>query len=88
MPRGDSERITPSLLSLPRLLSFQGDRTSAAGWTLGASAQRVDVDLKFLHSPAECVAVHTQLARRFALIAAVFFENRDNETLLKFTHRF
>jgi hypothetical protein len=61
---------------------------SATGRTLGAAAHGTNVDLEFLHGSAQGVAVHSQLPGRLALIAAVFFENRNDETLFEFTNRF
>jgi len=73
---------------LPHLLSFQRNRTRAPRRTFGTGAQRTNVDLKFLHGAAQRVPVHTQLPRRLALIAAVFFEHGYDKTLLEFPHRF
>ena len=73
---------------LASLLPLQRDGTRAAGRTLSAGAQRTNINLEFLHGPAQRVPVHAQLPRCFALIAPVFFEHGYDKAFLKLTDRF
>ena len=64
------------------------DRAGAAGWALDAVAELADVDLQFGDGAAERVAVHAEFAGGAALVAFVFLQHGQDETLLEFTHAF
>src|SRR5688572_1902504 len=62
-------------------------RTRAAWWPPGGGPQRAQVELELGDGAAQGVAVHSQFARRPALIAAILLQDRHDEALLKLTHR-
>ena len=74
--------------ALSRLFLFQLNGMRAARRTLRSSPHGTNVDLEFLHGPAQGVAVHSQLPGCLALIAPIFLEIGHDETLLEFANRF
>src|SRR5215467_8004960 len=60
----------------------------AAHRTSGAIAELPNIKLEFGDSAAQGIAVHTQFACGFALVAFVLLKNVHNEALLEFTNRF
>src|SRR5579862_2955501 len=69
-------------------LLFESDGAGAARGTFDAVAELADVNLQFGDRTAEGVAVHAQFASGAALVALVFLQDGQDETLLKFTHAF
>jgi hypothetical protein len=55
---------------------------------LGSIAQLADIDLEFVDGPAQCVAMHSKLARGSALVALILLKNGEDKALLKFAHAF
>ena len=80
------EGITTLPDGLANDLFLQADGAGTAGRTLDAVAELADVDLQFVDGAAEGVAVHTEFAGGAALIALVFLEHGQDETLLELTH--
>ena len=77
-----------SATCLARRLFLITNRSRAAGWALDPIAQLTNVDLELGDGAAQSVAVHAQLARGAALVAFVLLQNRQNEFLFEFAHRF
>src|SRR5580658_3330408 len=88
LPTIDQSNDTGLRPDLSNLFSFHRGGTRAPRRTLGAGAQRTNIDSKLLHGPAQRVPVHTQLPRCLALIAAVFLEHGHNKILLELADRF
>ena len=51
-------------------------------------ADALDVELELGDGAAQGVAMHSELARGFALVPVVLLENRDDESFLKFADGF
>src|ERR1700685_1309781 len=70
---------------LPHCLLLKPRRPRTARRTPYSVTQLADVDLQFGDGAAEGVAVHAELARRAALVAFIFLEDGQDETLLEFS---
>jgi len=69
---------------LTRDFPLQRGGSRAARRPLCALAELSNVNLQFLHRAAQCIAVHAQFSRSFALVAPVLLEHGDDEPLLEF----
>lgn len=67
---------------------FERHRPSAAWWALHPVSKLPDIDLQLANRPAESIAVHSQLPGRAALVALIFLQNRQDETLFELPHAF
>src|SRR5712675_1637462 len=65
---------------------FDGHGPRAARWALGSVAKLPDVDLELIDGAAERVTMHPQLAGGAALVALIFLQNGQDESLLEFAH--
>ena len=73
---------------LPRQLLFIGHGTGAAWGTLDSVTQLAHVNLELGNRAAQRVPVHSQFARRAALVALVLLQHSQDEALLELPHRF
>ena len=61
---------------------------SAARRAPRAAAQSLDVELQLGDGAAESIAVHAQLAGGLALVALIFLQHGQDESLLEFANCF
>ncbi len=73
---------------LPHSLFLETGRACAARWTPDSFAKLAKVNFQFRDGAAEGVAVHSELARRAALIALVFLQHGQDKALLEFPYTF
>jgi hypothetical protein len=65
------------------------DKGAGAAWrTPPGVAQGTQIQLQFIDSAAESIAVHPEYAGSFALIAVIFLKYGDDEPLLEFPYGF
>ena len=81
-------RIAARLTTSADHFLFERERAGAARWALYAVPKLADIDLQFGDGAAQSVAVHAQFARCAALVALVFLEHGENETLLELADAF
>src|SRR5882672_7680672 len=81
-------RMTKESCGLADDFLFHGHRASAARRALASIAELADIDLQFVDSAAQSVAVHAQFAGSAALVAFVLLQHGQDEALLEFTHAF
>ena len=72
--------------NLARRLLFHGYRSRAAWRTLRAIPKLPYIDLQFVDSAAQSVAMHAQFTGSAALIALVFLEYGKDKSLLELAH--
>jgi hypothetical protein len=70
------------------LFSLHHGGACAAGRTLGSATHGTNVNLEFLHGPAESIAVHAELARGFALVSFILFKHGYDKALFEFPDGF